>query len=114
MGKAGEKAYYHQLRAAAFVHRDKGKPALPLDFESISKADGAQKNDCERNAARRLIPSIAAQYPKRNLCVLADALGANGPHLKLLIEHNMDYLIVAKPGSNAAMFEAIGIHADVD
>lgn len=113
-GKAGEKEYYHQMMVAAIVHPDKGKPALPLDFEPITKRDGATKNDCERRAGTRLIPSLAAQYPKRRFCVLADALGANGPHLKLLTEHNMDYLIVAKPGCNAALFEAIGTHPGVD
>jgi len=44
-----------------------------MDFEPITRADGSQKNDCERNAAKRLIPAIAAQYPKRQFVVIEDA-----------------------------------------
>lgn len=91
---------------AALVHPDH-KIALPMDFEPITRADGANKNDCERNASKRLIESVAAQYPQRQFVVLEDALAANGPHLHTLRENGMDYIIVAKPGGNAALFATL-------
>lgn len=98
--------YYHQLLAAVIVHPDR-RTVLPLDFEPITRADGAQKNDCERNAAKRLIASVAAQYPKRRFVVVEDALAANGPHLQMLQRHRMDFIIVAKPSGNPALFDAL-------
>lgn len=97
--------YYHQLLVAAVVHPERGNSALVLDFEPITRADGSEKNDCERNAGKRLIPSIARQYPKRDIIVTEDALAANGPHIKTLLEHGMDYIIVAKEGSNESFFK---------
>ena len=49
-------------------------------------------------------------HPKRNFVVVEDALAANGPQLKTLLEHGMDFIIVAKPGSNAARFESLDLH----
>lgn len=96
--------FYHQLLVAAVVHPDRGNSALVLDFEPITRADGSEKNDCERNAGKRLITSIARQYPLRDLVVVEDALAANGPHIKTLLEHGMDYIIVVKDGSNESFF----------
>lgn len=73
--------YYHQLLGAVLVHPDR-RTVLPLDFEPISRADGAKKNDCERNAAKRLLESVAHQYPKRRFVVIEDALAANAPTSK--------------------------------
>ncbi len=98
--------YYHQLLAAVIVHPQR-RTVLPVDFEPIIRADGAKKNDCERNAAKRLLESIAQQYPKRRFIVVEDALAANGPHLQALQQHGMDFIIVAKPGSNEALFDAV-------
>jgi RNase P protein component len=98
--------YYHQLLAAVIVHPAR-RTVLPVDFEPITRADGAKKNDCERNAAKRLLASVAAQYPKRRFIVVEDALAANGPHLQALQQHQMDFIIVAKPGGNSTLFETV-------
>ena len=104
--KSGDE-FYHQLLAAAIVHPDL-KRALPLDFEPITRHDGNNKNDCERNAGKRLLNSIRQQYPDRQFVVLEDALAANGPLIRELLRHEMDFIIGAKPGSNAALFDEVG------
>jgi hypothetical protein len=53
----GEKQYYHQLLGAVFVHPNKPN-VLPLFPEAITRQDGINKNDCERNASKRLLPAI--------------------------------------------------------
>ena len=103
--KSGDE-FYHQLLPAALVHPD-FKRALPLDFEPITRHDGNTKNDCERNAGKRLLGSIRRQYPDRQFVVLEDALAANGPHIQQLKEHQMGFIINAKPGSNAALFNEV-------
>ncbi len=104
--RQGEDEFYHQLLAAVIVHPDR-KTVLPIDFEPITRADGNKKNDCERNAAKRLVYSITNAYPKRCFIVLEDALAANGPHVALLTQQAMDFLIVAKPAGNASLFESV-------
>ena len=91
----GTEQYYHQLLAAVIVHPEQ-KTVLPLFPEAITRQDGESKNDCERNAAKRLLPAIRAAFPKLQLIVLEDSLAANAPHLRLLHELQMSYIIVVK------------------
>ena len=46
--------YHHQMLAAVLIHPDI-KAVVPLCPEEIVKQDGEAKNDCERNAAKRLL-----------------------------------------------------------
>lgn len=50
----GKTCYYHQLLAAVIVHPQL-KTVLPLMPEAITRQDGKTKNDCERNATKRLL-----------------------------------------------------------
>jgi len=109
---------------AAIVHPDKSGQALVVDVEPITRADGATKNDGERNATARLLDSLNTAYPARRWLVVQDALAANGPHLTALLERGMDYIVGVKPGNSAVLereldrrFEAgefteCGEHAD--
>ena len=45
--------YYHNMNCAALVHPDI-KTVIPFVPEPIMKEDGHSKNDCERNASKRL------------------------------------------------------------
>jgi|GEM_PF-3280103 len=42
------------MLGAVIVHPEK-KPVIPLCPEPIVKTDGKTKNDCERNASKRLL-----------------------------------------------------------
>src|SRR5499426_1957877 len=53
----GQTSYHHAGLAAVIAH-PKHKEVFPLDFEPILNKDGAQKNDCERNAAKRLCTAL--------------------------------------------------------
>jgi hypothetical protein len=91
----GTEQYYHQLLAAVIVHPEQ-KMVLPLFPEAITRQDGENKNDCERNAAKRLLPAIRVAFPKLPFIVLEDSLAANAPHLRMLMELKMNYIIVVK------------------
>jgi len=98
--------YYHQLLGAVIVHPDQ-KIVLPLDVEPITRADGDNKNDCERNAAKRLLRHVAEQYPQRCFIVIEDALGANAPHIRELQRHGMRYIIGVKSLGNKTLFDTV-------
>ena len=53
--KTGEVTYSHQLLGASIVHPNL-REVIPLAPEPIIKQDGSTKNDCERNATKRLLP----------------------------------------------------------
>jgi len=102
----GVTEYYHQSLVAVIVHPEQ-KTVLPMDFEPIVKSDGDKKNDCERNASKRLLAAINQGYSKRKFIVLEDALAANAPHIQLLMDCDMDFIINIKPVGNASLFDAM-------
>ena len=96
----GEITYYHHMLGAAIVHPDE-KVVIPIAPEPIVKSDGANKNDCERNASKRLLNDFRREHPHLKTIVIEDALASNYPHLKLLDDLKLAYIIWTKPGEHA-------------
>ncbi len=105
-GKGDKKKYYHQALGAVIVHPDK-KQVLPLFPEAITRQDGDTKNDCERNASKRLLTSIREYFPKRKFIVLEDGLASNAPHINLLKKLNYSFILGAKEGDHKALFSHV-------
>jgi len=68
----GQITYYHQMLGIAFVHPEHHH-VLPLAPEAIVKPDGASKNDCERNAGKRLLTQFRAEHPKMKVIITEEA-----------------------------------------
>jgi hypothetical protein len=85
------------------VHPDRDQ-VLPLFPEAITHQDGATKNDCEANASKRLLKQLREAFPPWPLRVVEDSLSANGPHIKLLKELNIGYIISVKPEGQDSLF----------
>jgi len=102
--KNGQKEYRHYLLSGCIVHPEK-KEVMPVIHEPIIKQDGSSKNDCERNAAKRLLPDLRKLFPKEKIVVVEDALGANGPHVKAVQGENFRYIIGIKPDGNKYLFD---------
>ncbi|QDT02183.1 hypothetical protein K227x_36730 [Rubripirellula lacrimiformis] len=109
----GKIQYVHQAVAAVLVHPDQ-KVVIPLAIEPIVKQDGETKNDCERNATRRLLRRIRLLYPKIKLIVVEDGLASNAPHIADLKDLKMSYLLGAKPGDHAHLFDQVIAAGDED
>jgi hypothetical protein len=104
--KTGEVTYAHQLLAGAIVHPDRAE-VIPLAPEPIVKPDGATKNDCERNAAKRFAEKLRQDHPDRPLIITEDALSANAPHLEVLRQHNLRFILGVKPGDHPFLFDYV-------
>ena len=102
----GSTSYHHSALAAVIVHPDKAQ-VFPLAVEPILTQDGAVKNDCERNAAKRLVESLRLQYADTTLLFVEDALYANAPHIRQIqsASPHWHYLLAIKPKSHAGLFE---------
>ena len=104
--KSGTVTYEHQMLGAVLVHPDL-KEVIPLAPEPIQKQDGSTKNDCERNAAHRLLEKIRREHPRLKLIVVEDGLASNGPHVRDLIDNGMRFILGVKPGDHAFLFAQV-------
>jgi hypothetical protein len=100
----GGVTYYHHALAGAIAH-PKMKRVIPIAPEPITKQDGVTKNDCEQNAAKRLLRDFRREHPHLKVTVSEDSLYSTGPHIQLLQELNMSFIIGAKPGNLKALFD---------
>ncbi|WP_205747825.1 transposase, partial [Desulforhopalus sp. IMCC35007] len=104
----GQTLYYQQMYAASFVRPD-CKVVIPVFPEMITKQDGTNKNDCERNAARRFYTRFRNEHPHLKVIVVEDALASNAPHIQDLQNLNLRYILGAKPGDHAALFAELDL-----
>lgn len=104
--KTGEITYYLQVVGAAIVHPDY-KVVIPLCPETITKQDGATKNDCERNAVKRLLKKFRQDHPHLKVIVNEDALSSNAPHIADLEEHGVHYILGVKEGDHKFLFQFV-------
>jgi hypothetical protein len=102
----GTVTYRHQMLGAALIHPDR-RDVIPLMPEPIIKQDGTDKNDCERNAAKRLIVKLRQDHPHLKVIVTEDSLISNAPHLQVLHEHNLNYILGVKESDHASLFEHV-------
>ena len=104
--KTGEVTYYHQMLGSVLVHPDR-KEVIPFAPEPIVKQDGDNKNDCERNASKRLLQKIRQEHHHMLLIVVEDGLASNAPHIRLLKDLNMRFLLGAKPDDHEYLFDEV-------
>jgi hypothetical protein len=104
----GHVEYYQQMLAGAFVHPDH-KEVIPTCPEMIIKQDGAEKGDCERNAAKRYLEDLRREHPHLKIVITEDGLSSNAPHIKELMRHDLRYILGVKPGDHAFLFEYVAV-----
>jgi hypothetical protein len=102
----GRVTYYHQLVTAVLIHPDLAE-VISLAPEPICLHDGDTKNDCERNAVRRLIEKFRKEHPHLQVIVTEDGLSSNGPHIHDLNEWGLDWLLGVKEGDHQYLHQHI-------
>src|SRR3989454_2772433 len=102
----GSITYYHQMLGAAIIHPDY-REVIPLMPEPIVKQDGTQKNDCERNAAKRFITKLRQDHPHLKVIITEDALSSNAPHIETLHDYGCHYILSVKEGDHAYLFTQV-------
>lgn len=105
-GENGEEKYlyHHQMLGAGIVHPDK-KTVIPLFPEPIVLQDGNAKNDCERNAGKRLFHRLKDSHPGLPFLIVGDALYSTIPNIELIKANAWNYLFSVKPLSHRTVFE---------
>lgn len=99
-------AYYLQMLGGAIVHPG-FKEVIPLTPEFIVKQDGQNKNDCERNAAKRFFKKLREDHPHLPLIITEDAISSNAPHIREAQKYNLHYILGVKEGDHSFLFERV-------
>jgi hypothetical protein len=101
--KDGRVSYYHQILAAVIAHPGM-KQVIPLCPDPITKQDGTTKNDCERNAAHRLLQDLKREHPRLKLTIVSDAIASNAPYINEIMSLGFSFIIGVKPDGNSSLF----------
>src|SRR6266516_332151 len=102
----GSVTYSHQMLGAAIIHPDV-RAVIPLMPEPIVQQDGTDKNDCERNAAKRFMAKLRKDHPHLKFIVTEDSLSANAPHIETLQDYGLHYILGVKEGDHALLFQQV-------
>jgi hypothetical protein len=90
--------YYHHVLEAKLLTQD--GLAFSIDSEFVENMDpNASKQDCELKAFGRLAQRLHRHYPQLQICLLFDALYANGTAMQICAENHWKYITTFKPGS---------------
>ena len=80
---------------------------MPLMPEPIVHQDGTNKNDCERTAAKRLIAKLRQDHPQLPLMVPEASLSSNGPHIEMVQDHALHYILGVTEGDHAFLCQQV-------
>jgi hypothetical protein len=105
-GGKSETTYYHDMVAAAIVKPD-SSVVLPLVPEFIRNEDGSEKQDCERNAAKRWFESQSGKYAGLEATILGDDLYACHAICKQIQGAGMHFLLTCKDESHPWIAEQV-------
>ena len=100
----GNLRYSHKALQVGIMHPDK-RQVIPLMPESVHNTDGATKQDCEINAAKRLLPKIRKSHSQLGIIVAGDDLFSRQPMIEATLAVRMHYIYVAKPTSHKYLYE---------
>lgn len=97
-GEDGKKTklYYHKVLEAKIVFSENVVLSMGSEFIENEK-ENVSKQDCEINAAKRLLKKIKKDYPRLPICIQGDALYATEPFMKLCSgRYQWEYLFSQK------------------
>jgi hypothetical protein len=103
---SGKIESYHAMLAAMIVAPGHNM-VLPLMPEFITPQDGAEKQDCERNAAKRWLSAHAARVAELRPIYLGDALFSCQPLAEAVLATGADFLFVCKKDGHKTLYEFI-------
>jgi hypothetical protein len=102
----GKVDHYHTMLAATIVAPGHSK-VIPLFPEFIVTQDGAEKQDCERNAAKRWYQKHGGRIRPLRPIYLGDDIFACQPIAKELKDAGDDFIFTCKQSSHKALYDFI-------
>jgi hypothetical protein len=103
-GTKGATRYAHQILQAVMINPHL-RQVLPLAPEPVANTDGTTKQDCEINAAKRIVANIRRTHPKLKIAITADGLYSKQPFIDVVKAAGMSFILVAKPSDHKVLLE---------
>ena len=100
----GVLTHSHQILQGGIMHPDCSE-VIPFMPEQIVNSDGADKQDCEINAAKRYIKKLSRDFPQLGFIIGGDDLFSREPLIQEIKELGMHFIFTAKPTSHKYMME---------
>jgi hypothetical protein len=100
----GGTTYSHSMINPVIVAPGKKGVAIALAPEFITNTDGAKKQDCEINAAKRLLVRDGKHLASRNITILADDLYSHEPFCRDVLDAGCQFIFVCKPESHKTLY----------
>jgi len=88
----GKKYYQYRLLIASVVNI-KTHDTIVIGIEPILNQDGSEKNDCEMNAAKRLLQRLYSYNPWMRYVVIADGLYTAAPIIQQIKSYKWEAII---------------------
>ena len=99
----GQVHYHHTVVSATLVKAGSHR-VVPLDVEEVRNSDGSDKQDCELNAANRLIARVRQEHPQLPLIIGGDDLYCHEPFIAQLRALRLQHVLVCKPLSHLELY----------
>ncbi|WP_139905464.1 transposase family protein [Clostridium thermarum] len=106
-GEVEKTVYYHTVLEAKLVLGDMVFSVLTEFVEN--ETESVSKQDCEINAAKRLMKKLKYKFRKLNICLLGDSLYACEPIYQLCDEYNWKFIFRFKEGRAKTLWKEIEI-----
>ncbi len=100
----GGTEFFHAVLGASLVAPGHTQ-VLPLPPELIAPQDGAEKQDCERNAAKRWLATHAQSMARYRPIYLGDDLFACQPIVEAIQKAGGNFILTCKPTSHQTIAE---------
>ena len=108
-----QRHYYHSAVTPVLVTPGKNR-VYPVEPEFILPQDGSEKQDCERNAAKRWVERCGSRFAPWQATILTDDLHCHQPFCTVLLENELNFILVCKPDSHQTLYEEIDLLERVD
>ena len=105
--KRNGKTHYSHKVLQSIVSHPSIRQVIPMMPEEIKRGDGVTKDDCEMNAAKRLIPKIRTAHPRLKFIWMGDSLLAKAPIIELLHKKDDHFIFNAKQGDHKILYAAL-------
>jgi len=102
--KRGKVWYEHQIVQGALMRPGK-RQAIPMAPEEVRNTDGKDKQDCEIEAAKRLVDKLRESHRRLKIIICGDSLYSKQPFIERLKARAMSYVLVAKEKDHKILME---------
>jgi hypothetical protein len=99
----GKTHYYHATFLPLMVQPGL-EHVLPCFPEMITPQDGAEKQDCERNAGKRWLAKWSHLFTPDSITYLGDDLFSNQPFCEAILAQKQHFIMVCKPDSHVELY----------